>query len=70
MDSKLHKRDNVDHIPLLNVDTWELHPGSVVLQTKLGHGAFGDVYQGVVRRGPEEIDGVDGGMAIKVLKGG
>ncbi len=49
--------------------TWELHPGSVVLETKLGHGAFGDVYQGVVRRGAEEIDEGDGGVAIKVLKG-
>ena len=30
---------------------WELHPSQVVIETKLGHGGFGDVFQGSLKAG-------------------
>ena len=70
-----HKKgESFQLIPLLREDSWELVAGSVVIDTKLGHGAFGDVYQGIVKKGrgreKDESDGIDTkNVAIKVLKG-
>ena len=75
LDSKPEDGESFQMIPLLREDCWELKTGSVVIDNKLGHGAFGDVYQGIVRRSGgetkcEETDSPDlKNVAIKVLKG-
>ena len=76
MESKPESGENFQMIPLLKEDCWELKTGSVVIDNKLGHGAFGDVYQGIVRRSGdretkhEETDCPHlKNVAIKVLKG-
>lgn len=51
---------------------WELHPSQVLVETRLGHGTFGDVFKGMIRggvglyksSGPLSLNGV----AIKLLK--
>ncbi len=71
VESKLAKGEDFDLVPLVGVDSWEISPTSIVLETKLGHGSFGDVYKGMVQRGTEETDGVNNEkkVAIKVIKG-
>ncbi len=32
-------------------ENWELHPSQVLVETRLGHGTFGDVFKGMVRGG-------------------
>jgi len=67
--SRAVQGDSFHMVPLLQDDNWELPVGGVVIETKLGHGAFGDVYQGMVK----EFEATDGGdltgVAIKVMKG-
>ncbi len=68
--NKLHKEEGFDLVPLMGSNSWELSPNGIVLETKLGHGAFGDVYRGVIQRGAEETDGInENKIAIKILKG-
>lgn len=33
---------------LLQLDVWELNPDGIVLDEKLGEGAFGEVYRGIL----------------------
>ena len=50
---------------------WELHPAQIVVEDKLGHGVFGDVFSGTIRggiglyksNGPHSMT-----VAIKLLK--
>ncbi len=58
--------------PAMCPEDWELHPSQVLVETRLGHGTFGDVFKGMVRggvglyksKGPLNLNGV----AIKLLK--
>lgn len=50
---------------------WELLPGQIAVEDKLGHGAFGDVYMGTLRgrTGSNKTNGVHSmTVAIKLLK--
>ena len=52
--------------PLANADEWELSPSHVIIEAKLGMGAFGEVYRGSVQ-GAKKADSKT--VAIKLLKG-
>ena len=34
-----------------STEEWELHPSQVLVETRLGHGSFGDVFKGMIRGG-------------------
>lgn len=58
--------------PKLSAEDWELHPSQVLVEARLGHGTFGEVFRGMIHggaglcksRGPLSLNGV----AIKLLK--
>ena len=58
---------------LLQLDDWELNPGGIVLDEKLGEGAFGEVYKGILVETNNESQMEAflrrGFVAIKYLKG-
>ena len=57
--------------PMTSAD-WELHPSQVLVETRLGHGTFGDVFKGMVRGGVGLYKSKEplclNGVAIKLLK--
>ncbi len=52
-------------------DEWEIHPRQVVVETRLGQGAYGDVYTGVVMNGGmaggKKALGGQNSVAIQIL---
>lgn len=58
-------------VSLMKTDKhWELHPSQVVIETKLGHGAFGDVFQGRLKGGVGTLnfESHTTSVAVKLLK--
>ena len=52
------------------MDEWEIHPNLVIVDGRLGEGAFGDVFQGTVRGMMGFSSNANVGIvAIKLLKG-
>ena len=59
--------------PLVKVDEWEVHPTLVIVDRRLGEGAFGDIFQGTIRglpgqRSPSTSRRNVGNVAVKLLK--
>ena len=61
---------------IMQLDDWELSPEDIVIDEKLGEGAFGEVYRGIVAetRNNPRVEGFlvrsgNGYVALKFLKG-
>ncbi len=56
---------------MVKVDEWEIHPTLVIVDRRLGEGAFGDVFQGTVRGLPGQRsskNSTTGTVLVKLLK--
>ena len=68
---------SVEHVDsILQLDDWELSPEDIFIDEKLGEGAFGEVYRGIVAEthNNPHIEGFlarnsSGYVALKFLKG-